>query len=326
MEWLLALQAAVKAVAPQIILPGCEMSLRLMQAAVAKSASGTAPMPMVGKELEALIIRSLGPPQSYAVGVDKSLLQPVLQRAGVRIPEFTVAQTPQDAARFARELGGATFVKPSDGVGSRDVIECDTPQAAEAAARRVQAGFKLSAIRGAQPTVLIQRRIVGHMLPRTSVAYDGIELAGFARERVHAIAPGRGSTVVRYVCAPQPAQFSRAVAATLHLTGFFAVEYCVEQSSGDAYLIDFSRRMAPSTHTGSMVGVDLCAALAAALRGEAVTPRDIPEGSSRMMTLFPQEVWRDPRSPALHQYPMDVPWDDPPLWLALSGWRYEADG
>jgi biotin carboxylase len=302
------------------------MSLRLMQAAVAKSASGTAPMPMVGKELEALIIRSLGPPQSYAVGVDKSLLQPVLQRAGVRIPEFTVAQTPQDAARFARELGGATFVKPSDGVGSRDVIECDTPQAAEAAARRVQAGFKLGAIRGAQPTVLIQRRIVGHMLPRTSVAYDGIELAGFARERVHAIAPGRGSTVVRYVHAPQPAQFSRAIAATLHLTGFFAVEYCVEQSSGDAYLIDFSRRMAPSTHTGSMVGVDLCAALAAALRGEAVTPRDIPAGSSRMMTLFPQEVWRDPCSPALHQYPMDVPWDDPPLWLALSGWRYEADG
>ena len=65
--------------------------------------------------------------------------------------------------------------------------------------------------------------------------------------------------------------------------------------------------MAPSTHTGCMVGVDLCAALAAALRGEAVTPRDIPQGSSRMMTLFPQEVWRDPRGPALHQYPMDVP-------------------
>ena len=148
MEWLLALQAAIKAAPPQIILPGCEMSLRLMQAAVATSASGTVPAPMVGKELEALIIRSLGPPQSYAVGVDKSLLQPVLQRAGVRIPEFAVAQTPQDAARFARELGGPTFVKPSDGVGSKDVIECDTPLAAEAAARRVQAGFKFGAIGG----------------------------------------------------------------------------------------------------------------------------------------------------------------------------------
>jgi hypothetical protein len=84
--------------------------------------------------------------------------------------------------------------------------------------------------------------------------------------------------------------------------------------------------MAPPTHTGRLVGVDLCAALAAALRGEAVEPLDVPVGFSRTMTLFPQELWRDPESPALHQNPMDVPWDDPALLRELLHWRYDING
>jgi hypothetical protein len=164
------------------------------------------------------------------------------------------------------------------------------------------------------------------MVPRTSVAYRARELAGFARERLQTIAPHRGSTVVRYVHAPELAAFSRAAARALEITGFFAIEYCVERTTGHAYLIDLSLRMAPSTHTGNLVGVDLCTALAAALRGEEVEPLDLPVGSSQMMTLFPQEFWRDPKSAALRRYPSDVPWEDPALWRELLSWRYDARG
>jgi hypothetical protein len=173
--------------------------------------------------------------------------------------------------------------------------------------------------------VLIQQRIIGTMIPRSSVAYRGVELGGFARERLRAIGPTRGATVVRYKSDPQLAELSRKLARELQITGFFAMEYCVERASGKAYAIDFARRLAPSHHTGRLVSVDLCAALAAALRGEAAEPRELPEGFDRVMACFPQEYWRDPQSAALIQYPTDAPWDDPELLQALLAWRYEPD-
>jgi biotin carboxylase len=323
-EWLFALIAAIEATAPTILLPGDEMSLRLMQAIVCEPLPG--PQPEAIKALSALIVRSLGAPQFYEAAMDKALLQPLMQAAGIRVPDFTVARSPEEAAEAARELGSQVIVKPSNGTGSRDVIDCDTPQAAAEAFLRVLEGARRSPAMGREPSVLVQRRIDGLMVPRTSVAYRGKELAGFARERLQTIAPRRGSTVVRYVHAPELATFSRAAARVLEITGFFAIEYCVQRTTGQAYLIDLSCRMAPSTHTGNLVGVDLCAALAAALRGEEVESLDLPEGSSHMMTLFPQEFWRDPKSVALRQYPSDVPWDDPALWRELLSWRYEARG
>jgi hypothetical protein len=323
-EWLFALVAAVEATVPTILLPGDEMSLRLMQEIACRPPPG--PQPDAVKDLSALIVRSLGAPQFYEAGVDKALLQPLVEAAGIRIPEFRLPRSPEEAAQAARELGSHVVVKPSDGTGARDVTDWETPQAAAAAFRRMHEGADRHPAMGRQPCVLIQRRIEGLMVPRTSVAFGGKELGGFARERLQTIAPHRGSTVVRYVHAPELATFSRAAARALDITGFFAIEYCVERTTGQAYLIDLSWRMAPSTHTGNLVGVDLCAALAAALRGEEVESLDLPEGSSHMMALFPQEFWRDPKSAALRQYPSDVPWDDPALWRELLSWRYEARG
>lgn len=323
-EWLFAVAAAVEAVAPTILLPGDEMSLRLMQALVCEPLPG--PQPKVLKDLSALIVRSLGSPRFYRASVDKALLQPLMEVAGIRVPEFRLARTPEEAEAAAHELGSRVVVKPSDGTASRNVIDCATPEAAAAAFRRVLDRMAGNPAAAAAPSVLIQRRIDGLMVPRASVAYAGEELAGFARERLRTIAPRLGSTLVRYVHAAEIAAFSKAAARALEITGFFAIEYCIDLATGHAYLIDLTRRMAPSTHTGNLVGVDLCAALAAALRGEHVEPLDLPEGFSRMMALFPQEFWRDPASPLLRRYPSDVPWDDPQLWRELLTWRYQAHG
>jgi biotin carboxylase len=229
-----------------------------------------------------------------------------------------------DAARAAAELGGDVVVKPSNGTGSRDVALCTTPEAAAEAFRRASVGNRGLAALDRDATVVVQRRIRGPMLGRCAVAFEGNELAGFARERVQAIRPLGGSSVVRYVHSPEATAFTRQGARALGLTGFFAMEFCVDVTNGFAYLVDFTRRMAPPTHTGSYVGVDLCAALARALRGEAAPPLDLPEGCSYMMTLFPQEFWRDPQSPALRAHPTDVPWDDPALLRELLTWRYDV--
>ena len=322
-DWIFAFVAAVRASRPTIVIPGDEMTLQLLQMIV-----GTPPpdlRPEVAMELADLITRSLGPREFYEVGADKGALQPFLERAGIPVPSYALVQSAEDAERAARALGPQTVVKPVEGSGGHGVSFCDTPQAAvEAFHRAVQSKRGHTARAGATP-VLIQRRIIGTMIPRTSVAYRGIELGGFARERLQTIGPKRGAAIVRYRPNAQLAELSRALARALQLTGFFAMEYCVEQPGAKAYAIDFSRRLVPGHHTGRLVGVDLCAALAAALRNEAAEPRELPEGFDRIMACFPQEYWRDPESTALNEYPTDAPWDDPALLQALLAWRYDPD-
>ncbi|HEX6795680.1 MAG TPA: hypothetical protein VF304_17670 [Casimicrobiaceae bacterium] len=318
--WLLALAAAVDAARPAIVFPGDETSLRLMQTFVL-----TPPRLLSGattRMLADLFVHSIGVPRFYDAATDKARLAPLMRDAGVRVPEYVMVHSAGDAARAAYEFG-EVVVKPSNGTGSRDVVVCTTPDAAADAFRRACAGNRGLAVFDREPAVLVQRRIRGPMLGRTGVAFRGRELAGFARQRLHTIRPLGGSTVVRYLHAPEATQFSRRTADALGLTGFFSLELCIDAESGFAYLIDLTRRMAPPTHTGALVGVDLCAALARALVGQFDPPLDLPPDFSHTMTLFPQEFWRDPQSPALRAHPMDVPWDDPHLLRELLQWGYE---
>jgi hypothetical protein len=96
-------------------------------------------------------------------------------------------------------------VKPSNGTGGRDVMPCDSPDAAAAACQRVWSAQRGPAMLDREAAVIVQRRIVGQMLGRTSAAWHGAELAGFSRERLQTIRALGGSAVVRYVHAPEPA-------------------------------------------------------------------------------------------------------------------------
>jgi hypothetical protein len=322
-DWIFALVAAIRASRPKIVLPGDEMTLRLLQTIVLTPPPGL--RPDVSLELAELITSSLGPPKFYESGADKALLQPLLERAGIAVPEYRLVQTEDEAERATRALGPQTVVKPIYGTGGHGVVFCATAHEAASAFRRAFESVESRPPRLSRRGVLMQRRIDGTMIARASVAHRGVELAGFARERLRALAPTRGATMVRYARNSQLAELSRTLARTLEITGFFAMEYCVERTTGKAYAIDLARRLVPAHHTGHLVGMDLCAALAAALRGEAVEPGDLPEGFSHVMTCFPQEYWRDPQSTALNEYPTDAPWDDPDLMRALLEWRYDPD-
>jgi len=96
----------------------------------------------------------------------------------------------------------------------------------------------------------------------------------------------------------------------------------VERTSGRAYLLEVNRRMTPGLHVGSRIGVDLCAALHAAMHGLAPTTRaDMDEGEEHLNVHFPQEWLRDPRSSYLRNHPVDLPWDEPELIKAMLARR-----
>jgi hypothetical protein len=90
-------------------------------------------------------------------------------------------------------------------------------------------------------------------------------------------------------------------------------------------VIEINRRMLPATHGGALVGVDLAAALFAAVHGrEWAGPRDLPPGPGARLALFPQEWYRDDESAWLRRLPADAPWHDPALLAAMVRMPLEA--
>jgi predicted ATP-grasp superfamily ATP-dependent carboligase len=132
---------------------------------------------------------------------------------------------------------------------------------------------------------------------------------------------GAGS-VTRYVARPDIAEMHRTLLQALGASGLVGTQYLIEAGTGIPYLIEINRRMVPATHTGSRVGVDLAAALAAVMGSHDWTgPTDLAAENERSLALFPQEWLRDPSSAHLERLPTDAPWDDPQLFEAMLALR-----
>ena len=66
------------------------------------------------------------------------------------------------------------------------------------------------------------------------------------------------------------------------------------------------------------------AALRAAVGASPVTARArLDADEEHVYVSFPHEWLRDPQSPYLQQYPVDVPWDDPELIEAMLALRHD---
>src|SRR5208283_3465570 len=95
-------------------------------------------------------------------------------------------------------------------------------------------------------------------------------------------------TVTRYVVLPEVAALNGRLLAGLGASGFVATQFLIDEQTGVAYLIEINRRIVPATHTGSLVGVDLAAALYAILeRGEWNGAADLAPENECTLALFP---------------------------------------
>jgi biotin carboxylase len=96
------------------------------------------------------------------------------------------------------------------------------------------------------------------------------------------------------------------------LSGLCGLDFMLEASTGNAYLIEINPRATQVGHITLGAGRDLPAALFGAASGHpsrvapAVTENDT-------IALFPHEWARDPRSEFLRTGYHDVPWDTPEL-------------
>jgi predicted ATP-grasp superfamily ATP-dependent carboligase len=319
-DWIYAFAATVKATAPRVVVPCDDMSLRLLDLLAQSPPEDMASELQL--QLAALIRESLGDPKYYATSIEKTLLPPAARAFGVRMPEHAIVADFAAADAFAAAHGYPVVLKRNHStagegvaiVGNRELLQ-------RAFAELVKDGGPLD--RAGAGAWLIQQHIRGHVCYENVAAWQGKRLAGFAVDRLVAHGDVKSpAAVIRWFHSPDLRDISERLVSGFAMSGLFATECVIDERTGDAYLIEINRRLTPGMHIGQRIGVDLCAALHAALTGVPATSRSDPApGEEGIGVHFPQEWLRDPESSFLRDYPVDVPWDDPDLLEAMVAMR-----
>jgi predicted ATP-grasp superfamily ATP-dependent carboligase len=323
LDWIHAVAATVRGISPAQIMPCDDVSFRLL--AMLATAPPPQLQPSLRDALGELIIASLGDPAHYQTSVDKTALSSAAARAGVRVPEHVVVSRLDEAVTFARLHDYRVVVKrPYTTAGDGVRIVSDAAQLAEAVTALTLPTLDPLEADPARRLV-VQRYVDGHICYQNVAAWRGRMLAGYAGDRLQAhggpMAPG---TVVRYRDEPQLRTFSERLVGAFGMTGLFTSEYLIERETRTPYLLEINRRISPGTHFGSMMNVDLCAALYAAMHEVPSPTRSaLDPGEERMLVTFPGEWLRDHESQWLRRYPVDVPWDDAQLLEAMLALRNE---
>lgn len=318
-EWIEGLRAAIDAGAPRLIVPGDEVALHFLFGLVLQP-----PPRLAGETLQTIVTlvrQSLGDPAHYMTSSDKVALPTAAAAAGVPVPHYASLSGPDDARAFARDHGFPMVLKAPHGFSGDGVAICRDRDALEIALAQWER------LLGQHPALrehafLAQAFVDGPTLSRSSIAWDGVELAGTTREKLVRHPAGTGpASVVRYVHDPTIARYSARLIEAFGMTGFAGIEYIVEPR-GRVMLLEINRRVTPGASGSASVGVDLCAALHAALTGQpSRVASDLAPGETRIVARFPQEWLRDPSSRWLREYPVDAPWDDPELMAAMLAMR-----
>jgi len=316
--WALAFTQAVETLRPRIVVPTDDMAFRLLQMLVAYPPPGASPA--LHLQLAALVRESLGDPTGFLPSADKTLLSGAAAALGVPVVPFVVVAAPAEAEDFVAEHGYPLVVTGGVSTAGSGVAIC----ADHAALQR--AFVELAVPAPAPARWLVQKGIAGRRILYPVAAWQGRLLAGWASEKLVAGSEPKGvSTVVRRFRDPA----CRAIAARLvegfGMSGLLSVELAIEERTGEPLLIEINRRVPPGIHLGAQFGVDLCAALLAAIEGRPCpTGTNLADTEDGVNVHFPQELLRDPASRWLRDYPVDVPWDEPELLEALLALRHRA--
>jgi predicted ATP-grasp superfamily ATP-dependent carboligase len=316
MEWLQSLIAAVNDTAPRVLVPCDEMAVRLLFALVLEPPLD---LPSATRlPLDALVRASLGDPEFFQSSIDKILLPPAAEALGIRMPPYALADGIDAALACAAPLGYPLVLKRRFGFAGEGVALATDADDLVRQGQSLLSPDQLDLGQRHPQQLLVQSFIRGAYHSQAIAAWQGKPLARFAWERQVATLPYKGQTsVLRFVRSPETAACTETLCEAFGISGFCNVQFVLDQD-GRAYLLELNRRIVTHMHMGERVGADLGAAMARQLRGLPPAPlAEPPSESGPSVTIFPREWLRDPHSRWLHEYPSDLPWDDPALIKAV---------
>ena len=315
------LAEAMRAWQPRLIIPCGEPCIAALQAFVRAGEAG-ASGPLT-PEMLATITASLGKPDQFDAMLLKGDTLKLARSLGVRVPAGATVATVDEALTVAERIGFPVYVKKSFSWGGNGVISCRDANAVaqavnSAAPARYRSGWFTLLRRAVHRNwipkpfdVEIQKAISGTPAMFTAVALNGRMLAGFAGTAQQTSSVKGPSSVAWIGQNAQMEEAARAMIGALGATGFIGFDFMIDDATGDVLLLECNPRPTPTSHLGSRIGIDLCAALAAALMGGTYRCAAAPKED--VIALFPNEWLRHPEGIWQAGQHVDIPYDDPKL-------------
>lgn len=319
---------AIAATAPDFIIPGDDLATHHLHHLYDRERRrGKA-----GQPICALIIRSLGAPESFPVVHSRTAFMELAQEEGIRAPKTEVIADKDDLRKWVAQIGFPTVLKANGTSGGDGVRVVHTFAEAERAFRALQSPPLLA--RAAKralvdqdktlvwPSLLRHKSVVnaqvfvtGREATSTVACWEGRVLASLHFEVINKRDSEGPSSVVRLTENVQMSAAAEKMVRRLNLSGVHGFDFMLEAQTENAYLIEINPRSTQVGHLALGSGRDLPAALYSALSGGPVrlTPK-VTENDT--ITLFPQEWMRDPASAFLTSGYHDVPWEEPELLRA----------
>ena len=318
-----SLRGAIDATNPSIIIPCDDLAVQhLHELYVCERKLGKS-----GTRIATLITQSLGSPESYPIVSARYDFIKMANQEGIRVPDTALLNTVDDLRSWQARQALPWVLKADGTCGGRGVKIAHTPKEAEQFFLEMTRQFEAARVikrlivnrdsfwlrpwwNRLRPAITVQSHIRGRPANCAVVCWDGRVLAGIGVEVVSAQELTGPATVVRIVDNPEMLLSAERIACRLRLSGFFGLDFMIEEGSGAAYLIEINPRCTPLCHLQLGKGRNMIGALWRQLSNQPFreTP---PVTQNNTIAYFPQ-AWHC-KSEFLQSSFQDVPQGEPDL-------------
>lgn len=294
-----SLVSAIEATKPQIVIPCDDRAVEHLHELYARSRNLGQP----GRDIAALIERSLGSPESFPIVSSRIDLLRIAREEGLRVADTNLINAAEDLRSWSARQKLPWVLKADGTAGGRGVKIAGTAGQAQKYFMELSGLFgSARAIKrliinrdpfwlrpwwnGTRPPVIVQSYIHGRPANCAVACWDGRVLAGIGVEVVNTAGPTEPANIVRVVDSPEMMFAAERIARRLRLSGLFGLDFMINES-GEAYLIELNPRATPLCHLQLGQGRDMIGALWAQLSGQPV--REIPPiTQNEVIAYFPQ--------------------------------------
>jgi hypothetical protein len=318
-----SLISAIEAVDPDVIIPCDDRAVEHLHELYARCQGVPA------SNISSLIERSLGSPASYPIVSSRYNLMNVAGEEGIRIAATRLVRTVEDLRSWQTELPFPWVLKADGTWGGHGVriarnhreaetffLEMSRPLGVARFAKRLIVNRDPFWVRSwwdrSRPAVTVQPYIAGRPANCAVACWQGEVLAGTAVEVISAQGLTGSATIVRVVDSPEMMLAAARLAHRLGLSGFFGLDFMIEDTSGSPFLIEMNPRCTPLCNLQLGEGRDLVGALSAQISGK---PLKVSASATEndVIAYFPQSWHWDRKSKLLESSFHDVPWEEPEL-------------
>jgi ATP-grasp domain len=293
-------------------------------------------------ELRAMLSRSLGEAEHFAAVASREQLQNVAQELGIRVPQSMRIKTQGELDTWFDWPVTRAVLKQDGTWGGRGVrvVESKAEAAAEleemlkplswaVVAKRMAVDrdpIALWSRKDRTPVVTLQEYIPGCPANLMMACWQGEILGAVTAEVMQAQGATSAAMVVRLIDHPEITQAACQLAKRLQLSGFYGVDFILQEGTRAAYLLEMNPRCTQLGHLPVDGQGDLVGLLCRQLNPDRVVPAEKRFGlrAGDAVAFFPKATTLNAVSrELLHAY-QDTPWQRPELVeeLLKPSWPY----